>query len=264
MLYALRDVTKILSINPKVIGIHHGAALPARTRRTDVANRQELFTIRVPLRQTKGMASGAVTRFDSKSIEARARQRWRPVFAAKAVRRSHFSSRQRRHRAARASFASKTRAPAAAEKKKTAPHKRHVAAGRNRHALWMRCGARRRTAKAGASAPISCQRLDVAVRHARIDVHGAVSVAAAAAAHNKQGHSAARARTAARAAAARLRQLVGLRHRLTAIVCARDPTARRRLLDDGGARRGAHAGRRNPANRTHHSAAAFAHARLLR
>ena len=67
---AVRDVA-ILWIDPKVIGSIAALSLPCKdTEAVTVATGQELFTIGVPLRQTKGLPSGAVTRLDSKSIEA--------------------------------------------------------------------------------------------------------------------------------------------------------------------------------------------------
>ena len=67
---ALRDVA-ILWIDPKVIGSIAALPLPCKdTEAVALTTGQELFTIGVPLRQTKGMTSGAVTRLDSKGIEA--------------------------------------------------------------------------------------------------------------------------------------------------------------------------------------------------
>jgi hypothetical protein len=67
---AVRDVA-ILWIDPKVIGSIASLPLPCKdTEAVAVTTGQELFTIGVPLRQTKGMSSGSVTRLDTKGIEA--------------------------------------------------------------------------------------------------------------------------------------------------------------------------------------------------
>jgi S1-C subfamily serine protease len=67
---ASRDVA-ILWIDPKVIASVAALPLPCKdTEPAALTTGQELYTIGVPLRQTKGMASGAVTRIDSKGLEA--------------------------------------------------------------------------------------------------------------------------------------------------------------------------------------------------
>lgn len=67
---AVRDVA-ILWIEPKVIGSVAALPLPCKDAEpVTVTTGQELFAIGVRLRQTRGMVSGAVTRLDSKGIEA--------------------------------------------------------------------------------------------------------------------------------------------------------------------------------------------------
>ena len=234
-------------------------ALPLPCKDTEAAavtTGQELFTVGAPLRQTKGLTSGAVTRLDSKGVEAdfvlaRASVGG-PVFTAKGqlvgLTSSSADSGDDSSRAGTSVVRVEDACAglaAAEENKRVGPSGNVSTGGNTARDFPNQCAAELGAEPEGQRQRVSAVDIDVRRRfhHAGIDLHGPVSVAAAAAAHDEQGHPAARARTAARAAAARLQQLVGLRHRLAARADgARDATAGRRLLDDGGARRGAHAG----------------------